>query len=34
LDAQAPVQTAALNDAGLQVEMDSKGKVSLSTSKE
>jgi hypothetical protein len=34
LDAQSPVQTAALNEAGLQVQMDSKGKVSLSTLKE
>eukprot|EP00980_Cylindrotheca_fusiformis_P008916 scaffold1900_cov123-Cylindrotheca_fusiformis.AAC.42 len=34
LDAQSPVQTAALSEAGLQVQMDSKGKVSLSTLKE
>jgi ataxin-10 len=34
LDAQSPVQTAALSEAGLQVQMDSNGKVSLSTLKE
>lgn len=34
LDAQSPVQTAALKEAGLHVQMDSTGKVSLSPLKE
>ncbi|CAJ1969294.1 unnamed protein product [Cylindrotheca closterium] len=34
LDANGPIQTAALSEAGLKVQLDSKGKVSLSTLKE
>ncbi|KAL3944102.1 MAG: hypothetical protein SGBAC_001833 [Bacillariaceae sp.] len=34
LDANAPIQTAALSEAGVKVQLDAKGKVSLSTLKE